>query len=143
MEFQYTLPAATNPLSLRTCHREHPVNWENPTHALAQREPRRGCRAVLAATVHVPQGPLLVYNLHLEVRPGKGLLNGATCISTSSIALPSLRCCSQRPVRSLYQRVSCRWPKCNAQVFCGILARVAQFADVLRDSREQLGKVKC
>ena len=28
------------------------------------------------------------------------------------------------------------------QVFCGILARVAQFADVLRDSKEQLRQVR-
>ncbi len=27
------------------------------------------------------------------------------------------------------------------QVFCGMLARLTQFADVLRDSREQLSKV--
>lgn len=67
----FTTHCLLRPLTLCTCHRDHPVNWENPTHALAQREPRRGCRAVLAATVHVPQGPLLVYNLHLEVRQGK------------------------------------------------------------------------
>lgn len=48
--------------------REHPVDWNAPKHALALREPRRGCRAALAATVHTPEGPLLVYNLHLEVR---------------------------------------------------------------------------
>ncbi len=42
------------------------MDWDNPTHALARREPRRGRRAALAATVHMPAGPLLVYNLHLE-----------------------------------------------------------------------------
>ena len=29
------------------------------------------------------------------------------------------------------------------QVFCGMLARVSQFADVMRDSREQLRQVRC
>ena len=51
-----------------TCCREHPVDWEAPAHPLAKREPRRGRRAALAATLHTPAGPLLVYNLHLEVR---------------------------------------------------------------------------
>lgn len=31
---------------------------------------------------------------------------------------------------------------CIPQVFCGALARITQFADVLRDSKEQLRKVK-
>lgn len=47
--------------------RHHPVDWENSKHSLAQLEPRLGRRAVLAATVQAPQGPLLVYCLHLEV----------------------------------------------------------------------------
>lgn len=51
-----------------TCCREHPVDWEAPAHPLAKREPRRGRRAALAATLHTPAGPLLVYNLHLEAR---------------------------------------------------------------------------
>lgn len=33
----------------------HPVDWNNPTHPLARREPRRGERAVLRATVATPQ----------------------------------------------------------------------------------------
>jgi hypothetical protein len=28
------------------------------------------------------------------------------------------------------------------QVFCGILARIAQFADIIRDSKEQIAKVR-
>ena len=47
--------------------RMHPVDWNDPTHPLAQSEPRRGQRAVLAATVLTPQGPLLCYCLHMEV----------------------------------------------------------------------------
>ena len=43
------------------------MDWEAPTHELAMREPRHGCRAALAATVHTPAGPLLAYCLHLEV----------------------------------------------------------------------------
>ena len=46
----------------------HPVDWNDPKQPLAQTEPRRGQRAALAATVHTPQGPLLCYCLHLEVR---------------------------------------------------------------------------
>ncbi|KAL3132526.1 hypothetical protein ABBQ32_009069 [Trebouxia sp. C0010 RCD-2024] len=70
-------------------HRMHPVDWNDPTHPLAQTEPRRGQRAVLAATVLTPQGPLLCYCLHMEV-------------------------------------------------FCGMLARIEQFADVMADSKLQL-----
>mmetsp|Transcript_8371 Transcript_8371/g.25104 ORF Transcript_8371/g.25104 Transcript_8371/m.25104 type:complete len:379 (+) Transcript_8371:2625-3761(+) len=73
-------------------HRSHPVDWD-ATHARGPpaKEPRRGRRAVLAATVQAPAGPLLVYCVHLEV-------------------------------------------------FCGMLARIAQFADIIRDGREQLRK---
>ena len=45
----------------------HPVDWNDPNHPLAQSEPRHGQRAVLAATVLTPQGPLLCYCLHMEV----------------------------------------------------------------------------
>ena len=45
----------------------HPVDWNDPQHPLAQSEPRRGQRAVLAANVHTPQGALLCYCLHMEV----------------------------------------------------------------------------
>ena len=47
--------------------RHHPVDWEKPEHPLAQQEPRHGRRAVLAATVDAPDGPVVVYCLHLEV----------------------------------------------------------------------------
>ncbi|KAL4443466.1 hypothetical protein ABPG75_011203 [Micractinium tetrahymenae] len=67
-------------------HRTHPVDWNNPAHPLARREPRRGERAVLRATVATPQGPLVVYNAHLEV-------------------------------------------------FCGLLARIAQLSDIFADAR--------
>ncbi|PSC72469.1 Endonuclease exonuclease phosphatase domain-containing [Micractinium conductrix] len=69
-------------------HRSHPVDWNNPTHALARREPRRGERAVLRAVVDAPQGPLVVYSAHLEV-------------------------------------------------FCGLLARITQLADIFADARLQ------
>ena len=47
----------------------HPVDWNDQTHELAQREPRRGRRLSLAAVVHPPQRPpLLVYCVHLEAR---------------------------------------------------------------------------
>ncbi|KAK9820602.1 hypothetical protein WJX72_012209 [[Myrmecia] bisecta] len=71
--------------------RHHPVDWNHPEHPLAKKEPRVGRRAILAATIHCPDGPLLCYCLHLEV-------------------------------------------------FCGMLARIAQFADVLHDSKQQLTK---
>lgn len=67
-------------------HRHHPVDWNNPAHPLARREPRRGERAVLRAVVETPQGPVVVYNAHLEV-------------------------------------------------FCGLLARIAQLADIFADAR--------
>jgi len=62
------------------------VDWNNPTHPLAQRQPRRGARAILRATLATPQGPLVVYNAHFEV-------------------------------------------------FCGMLARIAQLSDIFADSR--------
>ena len=47
--------------------RHHPVDWENPEHPLAKKEPRHGRRLTLAATVKSPSGPLVVYSCHLEV----------------------------------------------------------------------------
>ena len=32
-------------------------------------------------------------------------------------------------------------PQCH-QVFCGMLSRIAQFADILRDSKQQVAKVR-
>lgn len=49
-------------------HRHQPVDWE--AEGAARREPRRGKRVALAATVLAPVGPLLVYSLHLEVFTG-------------------------------------------------------------------------
>lgn len=48
-------------------HSHHPVDWNNPQHPLAQKEPRRGRRLTLAADVCTPQGSLWVYCCHLEV----------------------------------------------------------------------------
>jgi len=36
-------------------YRTHPVDWNNPAHPLARKEPRRGERAVLRAVVATPQ----------------------------------------------------------------------------------------
>ena len=49
-----------------TC-RCHPVDWENPEHALAKKEPRKGKRLSLAADIHTPDGTLVCYCAHLEV----------------------------------------------------------------------------
>ena len=44
------------------------MDWDNEQVSLAKKEPRRGKRLTLAATVHCPSGPpLLVYSVHLEV----------------------------------------------------------------------------
>ena len=49
--------------------RHHPVDWNDEQVSLEKKEPRRGRRLTLAATVHHPSGPpLLVYSVHLEVR---------------------------------------------------------------------------
>ncbi|KAK9842835.1 hypothetical protein WJX74_003107 [Apatococcus lobatus] len=48
---------------LKTC----PLDWEDKSLPAAGREPRRGQRAILAANFATPQGPLLCYNLHMEV----------------------------------------------------------------------------
>ena len=49
-------------------HSHQPVDWEREGES--RREPRRGGRVALAATVHSPLGPVLVYSLHLEVFTG-------------------------------------------------------------------------
>lgn len=51
-------------------HTHHPVDWEHPSHKLAQREPRKGRRLTLFATAATPQGPLDCYSAHLEVFSG-------------------------------------------------------------------------
>lgn len=43
------------------------MDWNDQKHPMAQTEPRWGERAVLAATVICPEGPLLCYCLHMEV----------------------------------------------------------------------------
>ena len=44
------------------------MDWNDASHELAQREPRRGRRLTLAALVQAEQRPpLLVYSVHLEV----------------------------------------------------------------------------
>jgi hypothetical protein len=62
------------------------VDWNNPTHPLARRQPRRGERSLLRVTVAAPGGPLVVYCAHFEV-------------------------------------------------FCGMLARIAQLSDIFADAR--------
>ena len=45
------------------------MDWNNEQVSLEKKEPRRGRRLTLAATIHKPSGhPLLVYSVHLEVR---------------------------------------------------------------------------
>jgi len=68
-------------------HEHHPIDWEAPEHPLCKKEPRHGKRLTLAGTALTPQGPLLVYSVHLEV-------------------------------------------------FCGMLARMRQYSDVLLDVRK-------
>jgi hypothetical protein len=49
-------------------HSHHPVDWEDPQHGLAKREPRRGRRLTLTADMVLPSGRrLAVYCSHLEV----------------------------------------------------------------------------
>ena len=43
------------------------MDWNDQKHPMAQTEPRWGERAMLAATVICPEGPLLCYCLHMEV----------------------------------------------------------------------------
>ena len=64
----YWRPQAGSSLSngRMTC-RNPPVDWENPQHRLARKEPRLGRRFTLAAKVQCPSGPLVVYSCHLEV----------------------------------------------------------------------------
>jgi hypothetical protein len=73
-------------------HSAHPIDWENPRHPLAVKEPRHGRRLTLAATIHTPQGPVLLYTAHLEC-------------------------------------------------FCGMLARMQQFSDILSHARQHATQV--
>ena len=43
------------------------MNWEDPQHELAKKEPRKGKRLSLEAVVATPEGPLVCYSCHLEV----------------------------------------------------------------------------
>lgn len=47
-------------------HTTHPVDWNDASHPLCLKEPRRGRRLTAAARVHTPQGDMLVYSAHLE-----------------------------------------------------------------------------
>ena len=75
---------------------------------------------MLAATVICPEGPLLCYCLHMEVSMPRKL--PGVCAPLTSICRSDTMSC--------------------LQVFCGMLARLEQFADVLKDSREQIAKVQ-
>jgi endonuclease/exonuclease/phosphatase family metal-dependent hydrolase len=46
-------------------HRYHPYNWELDGHL--KKEPRKGERYTLAATIKTPFTPILCYTVHLEV----------------------------------------------------------------------------
>lgn len=48
-------------------HRHHPVDWENPALDKCKKEPRKGRRLSLAATIGTPHGDVVVYCCHLEV----------------------------------------------------------------------------
>lgn len=49
-------------------HSHHPIDWEKPDrYQVARREPRKGCRYFLAATISTRQGPIVCYSAHLEV----------------------------------------------------------------------------
>lgn len=161
--------------------RMHPVDWNDPDHPMAQSEPRRGQRAVLAATVQTPQGPLLCYCLHMEVslkcciplhmcasplRQPKHVSSSAfhqTCASHPMIACmagqllvgsQSSNCCRLvtpqqckrgcEQSRHLQATLTQPWYDYSClclQVFCGMLARIEQFADVMHDSKCQIKKV--
>lgn len=43
------------------------MDWEDPQHALAKKEPRKGRRLSLEATIDTPMGQLVCYSCHLEV----------------------------------------------------------------------------
>jgi endonuclease/exonuclease/phosphatase family metal-dependent hydrolase len=75
-------------------HKHHPMNWERDGHTLS--EPRRGQRAIIAASVTIPwlPRPIICYSLHLEV-------------------------------------------------FCGLLDRLKQFADVLEDANARYDRDRC
>jgi hypothetical protein len=85
-------------------HSHHPVDWDagGGGHALAAREPRRGRRAALAATVAAPGGPLLVYSVHLEVRACFLLLFSCAC-AACWIAVPSLSPAETQPPLSSWR----------------------------------------
>ena len=111
------------------------MDWENPKHQLAMREPRKGRRLSLAATVVTPQGPLVCYSCHLEVHltsAGRQQLRVLRTKGNIAQSFP-LTCKLQASLQLADRNLM--------QVFCGMLARIAQFADVLKDSRAQIAQV--
>ncbi|KAK3248710.1 hypothetical protein CYMTET_41833 [Cymbomonas tetramitiformis] len=48
-------------------HKYQIIDWENPQHALAKKEPRHGGRYTLRANFHTPKGEVTCYTVHLEV----------------------------------------------------------------------------
>lgn len=53
-----------------SCVRYQPINWEDDSTPMTKWEPRRGRRLSLVANVCTPQGPLVVFSVHLEVFTG-------------------------------------------------------------------------
>lgn len=105
-------------MSALILHRTHPVDWNNPAHPLARKEPRQGERAVLRVTLATPGGgSLVVWNAHLEVWQNKS-------VSCLRIVQPR----DQHPASQPIHMLPC-------QVFCGMLGRISQLADIFRDTR--------
>lgn len=107
--------------------RLHPVDWNDPDHPLQQSEPRKGQRAVLAATVHTPQGPLLCYCLHMEVVL---FYSSEADISTCCVCLLSFR---QLLVQVCTGRAQC-------QIGCPMLTSISVNAEQMNQSWNLLAK---
>lgn len=64
------------------------MDWEDPKHALAKKEPRKGRRLSLAADIQTLRGLLVCYCAHLEV--DDLLLSWLDSSILTSVCLPQI-----------------------------------------------------
>lgn len=104
--------------------RTHPVDWNSPVHKLALKEPRRGERAVLRALVQTPQVGTVGW--------GRGRRVASQHCRLQVFVLPTSTAYTQ-PIPQGPLVVY----NAHLEVFCGLLARIAQLSDIFADARRQ------
>ena len=120
------------------------MDWDIEQVSLAKREPRHGRRLTLAATVHCPNStPVMVYSVHLEVSDKEWCTFSLCYLIGREIRHFLLAFCNTATeLTESYTKDKVSWlMNGGVQVFCGMLSRIAQFADVMLDAKQQIDKV--